>query len=253
MGNQEKKMQQKLQSILFFTFLICAQISITTSLKLKSKIQNQSKTTIKTSTTADPVPTPAPVEPMPAPAKNQTISPALAHAEKEDKEATSLERKRHVNKHQHFGQAPKYVTHVANFATSDTSDPDTDNHSDQFNVHHQVPKNLTNLNDKVRNKLAKFHERLDQINDLKKENEERKIIRQLPSKPDGIDAIGILNFQLRHISRQSQNFNIKNVDEFEYAFNKARYNKSHVATVNGKTYKIKQIGNSFWYGAIVGH
>jgi hypothetical protein len=58
---------------------------------------------------------------------------------------------------------------------------------------------------------------------------------------------------LRHISRQSQNFNITNVDEFEYAFNKARYNKSHKSTVNGKTYKIKQIGNAFWYGAIVGH
>jgi hypothetical protein len=171
-----------------FFFLICAQISITTSLKIKSKIQ--SKTTFKTTATADPAPTS--VEPVPA--TNSTISPALAHAEAEEKQATKLEKKRHKNKHQHFGQAPKYVTHVADFATSDTSNPDTDNHSKQFNVHHQVPKNLTNLNDKVRNKLAKFHQRLDEINDLKKENAERKIIRQLPSKPDGIDAIGILNF-----------------------------------------------------------
>ena len=112
---------------------------------------------------------------------------------------------------------------------------------------------MTSINNKARERFADAHRKLDEINDLRKENEERKVLQKLPTKPIGIDSIGILNMNLRHVSKQSVNFNITSVAEFENAFNEARNLKTKSVTVNNRTYKIKQIGNNFWYGAIVGN
>merc|ERR1711957_550047 len=246
----KNKMQQKFQTILFFTFLICAQISITNSLKIKSKINSRSKitknaTTVPAANTTTPVP--APKATVPAPAAPATAPTATAPLTR-----TELERKRNTHdKHHHHSDIVS--TDVSTFAKTDIDNPNTDDHLQQYNVHHVVPKNLTSLNDKVRERFTLAHKRLDEINDLKKEEQERKVIAKLPTKPFGIDSIGILNFKLRHISKHSQNFNITSVSDFEYAFNKARYFKKRESTVNGKTYKIKQIGTNFWYGAIVGN
>ena len=268
-------MQPKLQTILFFTFLICVQISITNSLNLrKSKIQSREQITqnttivpasvaaLATATAMEPIPTnatlpatpPAPVAATlpatpPAPvAANATPTPPAPVAVKQN-----YTRHRDNRQSRHHKSNTKKLTNVKSFNKKDTFDQSSDNHRKQFNIHHEVPKNLTSLNNKVRDRFDTAHRRLDEINELKKENEERKIIRKLPSKPFGIEAIGILNFKLRHVSKHSQNFNIKSVSDFEYAYNKARYMKTATVTVNKRTYRIKQIGNNFWYGAIVGH
>merc|ERR1711957_15735 len=238
MGNQ-KKMQPKLQTILFFTLLICVQISITTSLKIKSQIHSRIQTK---NTTIAPVPATNATAPATVPATNATAPAAAAPLS-----AKSLEKKtKKQNNHHHHSKESKEQTKydVRSFKKSDTENADTDDHDLQYNVHHEVPKNLTSLNDKVRDRFTLAHHRLDEINDLKKENEEMKVIRKLPSKPMGIDSIGVLNFKLRHISKQSQAFNISSVAEFEYAFNKARYLKTAAVEVNGQKYKIRQIGDA---------
>merc|ERR1712222_264652 len=57
MGKTKNKMQQKLQTILFFTFLICVQISYINSLKIKSKFKNQisNSSAANVTTAASPV------------------------------------------------------------------------------------------------------------------------------------------------------------------------------------------------------
>jgi len=250
-------MQPKLQTILFFTLLICVQISITTSLKIKSQIHSRIQTK---NTTIAPVPATNATAPATVPATNATAPAtaaptAAAPTAAAPLSAKSLEKKtKKQNNHHHHSKESKEQTKydVRSFKKSDTENADTDDHDLQYNVHHEVPKNLTSLNDKVRDRFTLAHHRLDEINDLKKENEEMKVIRKLPSKPMGIDSIGVLNFKLRHISKQSQAFNISSVAEFEYAFNKARYLKTAAVEVNGQKYKIRQIGDTFFYGALVG-
>merc|ERR1740139_283053 len=172
-------MQQKFQTILFFTFLICAQISITNSLKIKSKINSRSKitknaTTVPAANTTAPVPAantttpvPAPKATVPAPAAPATAPTATAPLTR-----TELERKRKTHdKHHHHSDIVS--TDVSTFAKTDIDNPNTDDHQQQYNVHHVVPKNLTSLNDKVRERFTLAHKRLDEINDLKKEEQER--------------------------------------------------------------------------------
>lgn len=223
-------MQQKFQTILFFTFLICVHISLINTLKMKSKFLSLAKQNI-----TEPVPADAAIK------SNVTLDPINPKEERVYKNHNKFDRKQRFT----------YPTDLNVFVIPNEGEQGTDNHKLQYHVHHAVPTNLTSLNDKVSKRFDRAHRRLAEIDNLRKENEERLLLKNLPSKPLGITSIGVLNFKLKHISKQTQNFTIKSVQEFQNAYNKALRDKSSKVQVNGVKYRIKQIGNDFWYGAIV--
>merc|ERR1712151_179156 len=217
MGKQTK-MQTKIQTILFFTFLICAHISITNSLKIKSKFLSTAK------------------------ASNTTLTaPAV-----ESRDLTTNEKSK-----RHHREPLLPPTDLKAFTGPNSGERNTDNHKKQFHIHHVTPDNTTALNDKVAHRFQRAHKRLAEIDDLRKENEERKLLKQLPKKKKGITSIGILNLKLRHISKQTKNFHLSDVQAFQDAFNKALMEKSSHVEVNGAKWRIKQVGNNFWYGAAI--
>jgi len=219
MGKQTK-MQTKIQTILFFTFLICVHISITNTLKIKSKFLSTAKPS------------------------NATLTAAPAGQE-ETRDLTVTKGKRH---HREPILPP---TDLKAFTGPDSGEHNTDNHKKQFHIHHVTPRNTSSLNDKVANRFQRAHKRLAEIDDLRKENEERKLLKHLPKKPKGITSIGILNLKLRHISKQTKNFHLSDVEAFQAAFNKALAEKTSKVEVNGGKWRIKQVGNNFWYAAVV--
>lgn len=211
----------KLQSILFFTFLICAHISYTNSLKLKSRVNSVSQL------------------------MQNTTAPNTAKAAPLDiKKPSDLRKKNKQDIHD-------ISANIDNYDPNNEIDPYLPHH-DQYHIHHITPRNLTATNRKLSSRFERAHQRLDEIDDIRKENEERKILKTLPTKPQGIDSLGILNLKLQHISKQSLNFTLTDAANFFKAFNKAKSEKTKRVTVNGKTYVLKQLGNNFWYGAIVG-
>merc|ERR1719362_960104 len=220
-------MQTKIQTILFFTFLICVHISLINTLKLRSN-------------------------------KNLQTSQLQLNAEMKDADDTkssdtrnplrNLIKNSRRNKHdEKIGEK----TDLKNFAPVGTPESDTAKHRDQFALHHDTPRNLTKLNDKVAERLDRAHKRLNEIDDLRKENEERKLFELLPKKVKGITSVGVLNLDLKHISKQTKDFKIASVEGFQKAFNEAVLKKESKVTVDGKGWRIKEIGNNFWYGAIV--
>merc|ERR1712160_206907 len=91
------------------------------------------------------------------------------------------------NNHHHHSKESKEQTKydVRSFKKSDTENADTDDHDLQYNVHHEVPKNLTSLNDKVRDRFTLAHHRLDEINDLKKRKRRNESHQKTPFKTYG--------------------------------------------------------------------
>jgi len=213
-------MQQKLQTILFFTFLICVQISIIDSLKIKTKLKN--KSTLVANNTAQP-------------ATNTTATPAL----------TNPEKRQPSNNH-----GFRNLNQIKGRAHLKSNNQTALEHRNQFIVHHNTPKNLTDINNKVRAKFAKWHEDLDEIDDLKKENFERKLILKLPKKPTYVTGIAVINIALGHVSRHSHDFNITNLDQFVDAYHKAKNEKAKKVKIENQEYHIRRVGRNFWYGAI---
>jgi len=226
-------MQQKLQTILFFTFLICVQISYINSLKIKS--QFKSTLSLKaTNATATPVVAPvAPAAAAPAaapatPAPNATVAPKHVHAHKLNQQ--------------------DIVANIKNIGNNSQND----NHDGQFHIHHVVPRNLTNTNNKLRFKLAKAREQLGQLNDVEKENLEASLFDQFPKKPAGVVSAAVIDLQKGKIDEQSFSFNLTSIKDLSEAISQGNIQATRTVTVDGMTYKLKKIGLNFFYGGIVG-
>merc|ERR1711957_1116639 len=230
MGKTKKnKMQQKLQTILFFTFLICVQISSINTLKIKSKFKSQlSLKNVTNATTNTPV---APAAP-PAPPAAPTAAP-VHH--KQHKDLTNQDLASNLKK---IGQ--KKNTNIPM------------DHENQYHIHHVVPKNLTNVNDKVRAKIDMARKQLGELDDLQKETLEEKLFDQFPSKPAGIISAAMINIQKGEIAEQSLRFNLTSIKDLSAAISEGNIQKTRTVTVNGMTYKLKKVGMNFFYGAIVG-
>ena len=217
-------MQQKLQTILFFTFLICAQISITNSLKIKSKFMSKAK---QDNTTVFAPAAPAPDAPAPdAPAS--TDAPAAQHHQQ----------KRRINK----------SNQINNIANGETTNED---HRTQFHIHHVVPQNLTDINDKLRAKFNNAHKRLAEIDDLRKESLEQRIFHRI-KKPDGLTGVAIIDMKRGTMPEKSKNFQVESIQDFVKAFNQANSSKTRRVTVNGIQFKLLRISRDFYYAAVVG-
>jgi hypothetical protein len=197
-------MQQKLQTILFFTFLICVQISYINSLKIKSQIK------IKSS--------------------QPTNAPAI-----------------------HHHQATTTQDLANNLANLSNNNEEEAQHRNQFHIHHIVPRNLTNTNNLLRNKINHAHSELGQIDDLQKETLEARLFNRYPRKPAGIMSAAIINAKKGEIAEQSNRFNIQSIKDLSEAISEANIQKERTVTVDGSTYKLTKIGLNFFYGAIVGH
>merc|ERR1711957_677854 len=105
MGKQKKnKMQQKLQTILFFTFLICVQISSINTLKIKSKFKSQlSLKNVTNATTNTPV---APAAPAAAATPVAPAAPTAAPVHhKQHKDLTNQDLAQNLK---NIGQKKKY-------------------------------------------------------------------------------------------------------------------------------------------------
>jgi hypothetical protein len=230
-------MQTKLQTIIFFTFLICVQISFTSSLKLKTKVNSFLQigqaiaTDDNTNATADN--TIATDDNTNAIADNTIATDDNTNATADNTIATADN------------------TNATASITTENSEEDIPHH-EQYHIHHVVPKNLTETNHKLSSRLDQAHRRLDEMDDLRKENEERKLLEQLPSLPEGIVSVGVYNLELKHVSKQSNNFNITDIRSFAQAFKQAQSEKTRRVSVNNQTYVIREINNNIWYGAIVG-
>jgi len=213
MGKTKNKMQQKLQTILFFTFLICVQISYINSLKIKSKFKNQ----ISNSSAANVTTAASPVA-------------VAAH---------------HTH---HRINKQDLINNAENLGNETT----TQNHNSQFHIHHVVPRNLTNINNKVRSKLDTARKQLGELNDVQKEGLESRLFMKFPKKPIGIQAAAIIDLQKGKVDEQSMHFNLTSVKELADAVIQGNLQKSRTVTVDGMTFKMRKIGLNFFYGGIVG-
>merc|ERR1719362_527392 len=208
-------MQQKLQTILFFTFIMCVQFSLFNSLKIKSKFMSKKD--------------------APVAAVAQTV-PAAA-----DDDAK-------VHHHNHKFKRQNRTEEIESIGKMN----DNDSHRNQYHIHHVVPKNLTNLNNKVRDRFDEAHRQLDQINDLRKENLERELFHDFPRKPIGLTSMGIIDIARGKIDESSRGFRVKSVQEFAQAISAANIQKSRTVTVDGNTFRLVRVRHNFFYGAIVG-
>jgi len=213
MGKTKNKMQQKLQTILFFTFLICVQISYINSLKIKSKFKSQISNTAAANVTTAASP----------------VAVAAHHTHHR------LDKQDLINNALHLG-----------------NETNTHNHNAQFHIHHVVPRNLTNINEKVRSKLDRAREELGELNDVQKEGLEARLFMKFPKKPIGVQAAAIIDLKKGKVDEQSMNFNLTSVKELADAVIQGNLQKTRTVTVDGMTFKMRKIGLNFFYGGIVG-
>jgi hypothetical protein len=77
------------------------------------------------------------------------------------------------------------------------------------------------------------------------------LFSRLPQKPVGINDAAIINIRKGKIVHKTQNFKIKSVHDLSDALIESNKNKTSTVTVDGDTYKLRKMGNNFFYGAIV--
>lgn len=242
-------MQQKLQTILFFTFLICVQISFINTLKIK----NQFKSSLSANVTVTPVvaAAPAALAATNATATNAT-TPEVARLAT-NVNTTIVADAPAVTHHHHNHKATtktQLKNNLGNIGTNNTVQEQQ--HRNQFHIHHISPQNLTDTNNMLRDKLNDAHNKLGQLSDIQKESLEARLFHKFPKKPAGIMNAAVIDLQKGKISEQSLTFNITSIQELSVAVSQANIQKTRTVTVNGQTYKLRKIGSNFFYGAIVG-
>jgi hypothetical protein len=248
-------MQQKLQTILFFTFLICVQISSINTLKIKNKF----KSTLSDPVAAAPV-VAAAVAPVvaavaaPAPAVPTVAAPTPAVPAVAGLAApvtTSIVATAPVDKH-HNHKATTNQDLQNNLEKIGLNNTTIEQHRNQFHIHHVTPRNLTKTNNKLRAKIDEAHEKLGELNDVQKETLEARLFHKFPKKPAGVMNAAVIDLQKGKIAEQSMTFNLTSIQELSEAVSQANTLKSRTVTVDGHTYKLRKIGSNFFYGAIVG-
>lgn len=228
-------MQQKLQSILFFTFIICVHISYINSIRIKSKFKNQISISANSTNTTNPTndSNTTDVTNTPAPESVDTTN-----------NSSNTNSNHHV--HRRRRNNTKSIQNLGN-----PNNTQAQEHRNQFMVHHVVPNNLTELNNKAREKFAEAHQKLDQLTDVQKENLERRLFRKFPQKPIGVTSAAVINLRKGVVSQKSQDFNITSIQDLSKAIQQENLVKNSTVTVNGNVYKLRKIGLNFFYGGIV--
>ena len=272
-------MQQKLQTILFFTFIICVQFSLTNTLKIKNNSKFMLKKNSAANSMADDAVPATPTPPTAGPAVNTTAvpttsitpTPAVAGGavnpnagNKTSITSTPPTAGPAVNPTavptSSITPAPKRLSHHQRHQRTDKSEQlknigkpvDQNLHRNQYHIHHVVPRNLTNINNKLRDRLDNSHNQLNQLDDLQKEIFEERLFHSLPRKPLGMLSAGIIDLNKGKILESSKDFRVSSVQEFAQAISAANIQKSRTVTVNGQMFKLDRVTFNFYYGAIVG-